>query len=85
MTSLFFTCFWLRGYVGVGSMGKEGCQAVKNSDYAIPQFKRATTSVLKDHSLAALALNVKSADEVPDYVQHSALACPCKPHIMRGL
>ena len=80
-----FTQFWSRGYVGVGSLGKEGRQAVKNSNDAIPQFKRASTSVLKDYSVAALALDVRSADEGPDDVQHSALACPCKPHMMRFL
>ena len=55
--------------MGVGNMGKEGRQAVKNSVYAIPQFKRASTSVLKDYCVAALALNVRSADEGPDDVQ----------------
>ncbi len=30
--------------VGIGIMGKEGRQAVNNSDYAIPQFRCASAS-----------------------------------------
>ena len=66
----------------MGIMGKEGRQAVNKSGYAVPHLKRASTSMLKNYSVAALALDVKSADEGPDDVQHGALACPCEPHCL---
>ncbi|CAK0743492.1 hypothetical protein CVIRNUC_001474 [Coccomyxa viridis] len=43
--------------VGIGIMGKEGRQAVNNSDYAIPQFRFLTRLLLVHGSLSAYRLS----------------------------